>query len=107
MAFDPMAAAVDWLDAYRAGDFETILQMYADDAVTECGCDNVTIGGRESLRSYWVRRLKEYPASRLDDLKPSEDGATVLYLARDRMVSASLEFDEGGRIAVLRCWPMK
>ncbi|WP_247383501.1 MULTISPECIES: hypothetical protein [unclassified Bradyrhizobium] len=28
-----MAAAVDWLDAYRAGDIETILGMYAEDAV--------------------------------------------------------------------------
>jgi ketosteroid isomerase-like protein len=28
-----MAVAVDWLDAYRAGDLETILNMYADNAV--------------------------------------------------------------------------
>ncbi|MGY4363521.1 ketosteroid isomerase-like protein [Bradyrhizobium sp. i1.7.7] len=77
---DPVAAAVDWLDAYRAGDIEAILRMYVDDSVTECSCDKVTIGGRESLRSYWVRHLKKYPASRLDDLKPSEDGATILYL---------------------------
>ncbi|MET4520291.1 nuclear transport factor 2 family protein [Bradyrhizobium sp. I1.7.5] len=107
MAFDPMAAAIDWFDAYRTGDIETILQMYTDDAVTECGCERVIIGGRESLRSYWVRRLKEYPASRLDDLKPSEDGATILYVARDGIVSASLEFDDSGRIAVHRCGPMK
>lgn len=33
MSIDPMAAAIDWLDAYRAGDIETILGMYAEDAV--------------------------------------------------------------------------
>jgi ketosteroid isomerase-like protein len=33
MSFDPMAAAVDWLDAYRAGDIDAILQMHAGDAV--------------------------------------------------------------------------
>lgn len=33
MSFDLMAAAVDWLDAYRAGDIETIFGMYAEDAV--------------------------------------------------------------------------
>ncbi len=26
LAFDPMAVAVDWLDAYRAGDLEAILE---------------------------------------------------------------------------------
>ncbi|MEZ0080500.1 hypothetical protein ABIF72_002974 [Bradyrhizobium japonicum] len=107
VAFDPMAAAVDWLDAYRAGDVEAIVQMYADGAVTECACDGVTIVGRESLRSYWKRRLKEYPASGPDDLQPSEDGATIFYVARDGIVSATLEFDDRGRIAVLRCGPMK
>ena len=30
MSFDPMAAAVAWFDAYRAGDIETILAMYAE-----------------------------------------------------------------------------
>lgn len=31
MSFDPMAEAIDWLDAYRAGDI-SIVDMYADDA---------------------------------------------------------------------------
>lgn len=38
MSFDAMAAAIDWLYAYRAGDLETILGMYAEDAVIVCGC---------------------------------------------------------------------
>jgi hypothetical protein len=50
MSFDPMAAAVDWLDAYRDGDIETILAMYADDAVVHCGCGGMkTISGRQGL----------------------------------------------------------
>jgi ketosteroid isomerase-like protein len=36
MTFDAMAAAVDWLHTYRAGDTESILEFYADDAVIEC-----------------------------------------------------------------------
>ena len=47
MKFDAMAAAVDWLDAYRFGDIEAILRMYRDDTVTECGCDGVTIVGKD------------------------------------------------------------
>ena len=30
-SFDPMAAAVDWLDAYRANDL-SIVELYAADA---------------------------------------------------------------------------
>jgi ketosteroid isomerase-like protein len=29
MPFDPMAVVIDWLDAYRAGDIEAILDMFA------------------------------------------------------------------------------
>ena len=36
--FDPMAAAIDWLDAYRAASL-SIVDMYAEDASLECGCD--------------------------------------------------------------------
>ncbi|WFU74843.1 nuclear transport factor 2 family protein [Bradyrhizobium sp. CB2312] len=61
MSFDPMAAAVDWFDAYRAGDIEAIVDMYAEDAVVFCDCDGLAITGREALRSYWAARLKNTP----------------------------------------------
>ncbi|MHC4043484.1 hypothetical protein [Bradyrhizobium sp. 23AC] len=49
-----MAIAIDWLDAYRAGDIEAILGMYAEGAVVRCGCGGVkTITGNEALRAYW------------------------------------------------------
>ena len=67
MKFDAMAAAVDWLDAYRAGDIDSILWMYRDDAVTKCVCDGVTIVGKDCLRSYWAKRLRDHPAEYLDD----------------------------------------
>jgi len=103
MTFDAMAAAVDWLDAYRAGDIETLLDMYQDDAVTECSCDRLTIVGQDGLRAYWERRLRQHPASDLDDLKPSDDGATVCYVTPEGLVSAVLQFAADGRIAAVRC----
>ena len=106
MSFDPMAAAVDWLDAYRAGNIETILGMYADDAIVHCGCDGMkTISTAEGLRAYWVDRLKNHPASRLDDLQPSEDGAAISYVSRAGVVGAILTFNASGKIASLRCGP--
>ncbi|MBR0995212.1 nuclear transport factor 2 family protein [Bradyrhizobium japonicum] len=106
MLFDPMAAAVDWLDAYRAGDIETILEMYADHAVVRCGCGGMkTIAGRQGLRAYWVDRLRRYPASSLDNLQPSADGTVISYVAQGRVVSAILTFDPSGKIAALTCGP--
>jgi hypothetical protein len=107
MTFDPMAVAVDWLDAYRAGNVDAILNMYADDAVTECGCDRLTVTGKAALRAYWQRRVREYPASELDDLGSHVDGALISYVQRDRVVSATMQFNAEGRIRRLRCGSLK
>jgi hypothetical protein len=103
MTFDPMATAIDWLDAYRAGDIDAILAMSSDAAVVECGCSNRTIIGKEGLRAYWEQSLRDYPASELDDLQPSGSEVMISYVARDSVVGATLAFDPEGRIARLRC----
>ena len=100
-----MAAASDWLDAYRAGDIETLLGMYADDAMTECGCDRLTVAGKEALRVYWESRLEHRAASDFDDLRPNPDGAVVSYMTRAGVVGATLKFDANGRISHVRCGP--
>lgn len=107
MSFDPMAVAIDWLDAYRAGDIEAILDMYAEDAVVHCGCGGVkTITSREALRAYWVDRLREHPAGKLDDLKPSHnDGTIISYITDTGVMSALFAFDAAGRIKELNCNP--
>ena len=106
MTFDPMAAAVDWLDAYRAGDIESILEMYADDAVVNCGCSGLkTITGKDGLRAYWVDRLRNYPASGLDNLQPAQDAAVISYITREGVVNAILTFNASGKISALSCGP--
>ncbi|AWM08816.2 nuclear transport factor 2 family protein [Bradyrhizobium symbiodeficiens] len=103
-SFDPMAVAVDWLDAYRAGDIEAILELHADDAVVHCGCSGVqTITGREALRAYWIQHLQKYPAGTLDDLNPSDRGTVISYVTSKGVMSANLAFDAAGRIKVLDC----
>jgi hypothetical protein len=103
MSFDPMARAVDWLDAYRAGDLETILRMYAKDAVIACGCKGETVTGNEEMREYWTARLREYPASELDDLQPSDGGTLISYGVENRVVTAALTFNATGQITHQRC----
>ncbi|MBR0742314.1 nuclear transport factor 2 family protein [Bradyrhizobium japonicum] len=104
MSFDPMAAAIDWLDAYRAGDIDAILRMYADDAVVHCGCGGTkTITGKEGLRAYWVDRLREYPAFDLYNLQPTYVGTLISYVSRVGVVSAILTFNASGKIESLTC----
>ncbi|MDH2346830.1 nuclear transport factor 2 family protein [Bradyrhizobium sp. SSUT18] len=107
MPFDPMAVAIDWLDAYRAGDIEAILDMFAEDAVVHCGCcgNGITIASREALRAYWVDRLREHPAGALDDLNPSDDGTIISYVTRTGVMHALFAFDDAGRIKKLDCNP--
>src|SRR3954453_6361407 len=106
MSFDAMAAAIDWLDAYRAGDLETILGMYTEDAVIVCGCGGTkTVAGRESRRAYWVDRLIKYPASRLDNLQQSGDGALISYVVRESVISAVLRFNATGQVSAHTCGP--
>ena len=106
MSFDPMAAAVDWLDAYRAGDIDAIVEMYADDAVVHCGCGGIKIiTEKEGLRAYWVKQFQEYPASDLDSLQPSGEGTMISYISRDGVICAILNFNASGKIASLTCGP--
>jgi hypothetical protein len=106
MSFDPLAAAVDWLDAYRAGDLELILGMYAEDAVIHCGCSGMkSLTGQEALRAYWVDRLRQYPASELHHLQPSNSGTMISYRTRTGVVSALLVFNQTGKIRKLSCGP--
>ncbi|RTE94976.1 nuclear transport factor 2 family protein [Bradyrhizobium sp. LVM 105] len=102
-----MGVAVDWLDAYRAGDIEAILDLHADDAVVHCGCYGAqTITGREAIRAYWIERLRRCPAGTLDDLNPSDHGTVISYLTSTGVMSAVLAFDTSGRIKVLDCSPL-
>ena len=107
MSFDPMAAAVDWLDAYRAGDIETLLEMYADNVVVHCGCGGMkTLAGREALRAYWIDRLHKYSALDLADLQPSHEGPAISYNTSIGVVRAVLGFDPSGKIKTLACAPL-
>ena len=39
--FDQVALVIDWLDACRKRDLAALLDLYADDATFECGCDEI------------------------------------------------------------------
>ena len=102
-----MAAAIDWLDAYRAGDIEAILELYAEDAVVHCGCSGASNTVRKALRAYRIDRLRKYPAGTLDDLNPSHnDGTVISYITDTGVMRALIAFDAAGRIKMLDCSPL-
>ena len=66
---DPMAVAVDWLDAYRAARINQMVGMYSPDAVIECACGGrKIIHGQEGIVAYWRHRFIEMAALELEDL---------------------------------------
>lgn len=104
MSFDPMAAAIDWLDAFRAGDLEFVVQMFADEAVIQCGCRSTpSIADKGGLRAFWEQRLHDGAPSDLDDLQPFGTGVMLTYRMRDGLVAATLDFDAAGRIVSMQC----
>jgi hypothetical protein len=104
-SFDPMAAAIDWLDAYRAASIE-IVDLYADGATLECCCGGMkVIAGRGALIAYWRQRFVHNPAGELEDLQPEGTGIGVSYRVPDGIVQVTLSFDANGKIERSRCGP--
>ncbi|MBR1154285.1 nuclear transport factor 2 family protein [Bradyrhizobium sp. JYMT SZCCT0428] len=104
-SFDPMAAAVDWLDAYRAADL-SIVEMYSADAALQCDCNGAQqLHGRAAIRAYWQQRFIEKPAGELTNLNLFDGGIVVSYRVSGGVVNAVLFFDGDGKIRRSRCRP--
>lgn len=103
---DPIAQAVDWLDAYRAAALNTLMGLFDDEAVLECGCSSTTvISGKTALTAYWRDRCRTKRALDLVDLRPEGDGIFLSYRTIDGVVQINLLFNAGGKIRRARCGP--
>ena len=105
---DPMAVAVDWLDAYRAARINQIVSMYSPDAVIECACGGrKIIHGQEGIAAYWRQRFIEMPAFELEDLQADGGAVVISYRASSGSVQALLDIAEDGMINRCRCGPIR
>jgi ketosteroid isomerase-like protein len=101
---DLRAAAVDWLDAYRAGRINQIVGMYSPDAVIECACGGRKfIYGQEGIAAYWRDRFIEMPALELEDVQVDGRAVAVSYRVNSGIVQALLDISEDGLITRCRC----
>ena len=106
-SFDPMAAAIDWLDTYRAADL-SIVDLYAFDAVIDCACNGrAMVGGRSAIGEYWRQRFAAKPAGALDGLLMMGDAVVVSYEVPDGTVETILKFNDAGEIVHTRCGPTR
>jgi hypothetical protein len=104
-SFDPLAVAIDWLDAYRAKAL-SIVELYADSAALECACSGAKeLYGRAAISEYWRQRFIEKPAGELTDIRPDGDSVVVSYRVPDGVEQAILRFDDEGRIRRSVCGP--
>ena len=105
-SFDPMAAAIDWLDAYRSASL-SIVDMYHPDASLECGCiGQTTLIGKQALLEYWRHRFSKRPAGDLRKLSANNDQVFLSYLIPGSKVQAILNFNAEGQIVRSECRPV-
>lgn len=100
MSLDPVAAAVEWLDAYRAADLDMIVGMHADEAVVDCRCCvRETVTNKERLRAFWKERFDECVPSDLLDVQPVSSSGTSISFATPRgKTTAVFVFNRDGKI---------
>ncbi|MDE2375845.1 nuclear transport factor 2 family protein [Bradyrhizobium sp.] len=107
--FDSMGIVVDWLDACRKGDLQSLLDLYADDAELECECDGTRLyRGRSGLADYWGPRLGGFSSAGfgLEELSPAPHGVELEYsIAGSLRIRAIFGFNADGKIFQTRCTP--
>jgi ketosteroid isomerase-like protein len=105
-AFDAMAVAVDWLDAYRASKLDAMLNLYDDEAYIECGCGGQKVlAGRTALKEYWSRRFAERAVLELEDIQPVGESIALAYQTNKGPVRVVFSFSANGKIARTHCGP--
>ena len=108
--FDQIALVVDWLDACRKRDLAALLELYADDATFECGCDEIGLReGRAELEAYWRSRLGALAptAFGLEEITPTADGVVLDYLSYEgKPVRIAFTFTPDRKIRQSACAPV-
>jgi ketosteroid isomerase-like protein len=107
--YDNVAIVVDWLDACRSGNVDTLLDLYAVDAGLESVHEGVAVSGRAQLAAYWAARFATPSpgAFALEQIMPVADGVMLDHSdAAARLVRTMFSFAADGRISRSRSEPL-
>ena len=103
---DLMGLAIDWLDAYRAGDL-FIVDCYADDASLRCDCGGEKeLRGTDAITAYWRQQLAENLAGELIDLQLDGSDIVLDFRVPGGVVQTMLTFNADGSLLRSRCGPL-
>ena len=106
--FDRIAVVVDWLDACRTRDLNSLLDLYAESARLDCKCTGETYKGRTELDTYWRPRLDSLApvAFDLDAIAPEADGVVLDYRNHEgKAIRIRFKFNYSGKIMQTHCEP--
>lgn len=102
--FDPLAVAIDWLDAYSGVAWDQIVAMYSQQAVIECGCGSHTrISGREHIAAYLLHQMVEYPSLGLQDIWMEGENVVLDFRTNMGIIRAVLQIALDGTITRCSC----
>jgi len=100
---------IDWLDACRKRDLSALLDLYADDARSECKCGEGKVSeGRAELESYWRPRLDASAptAFGLEEITPTSEGVVLDYLSHEgEPIRIAFTFSRDAKILRTACAP--
>jgi len=99
--FDPIGAAMDWLETCKRKQLAALTDLYAETAVVECeGVDNFV--GHGKILEYWQPKFALPPPRpfKLEQIWPEAAGIALVYRFMDHpLVRVSFQFDAAGKIA--------
>jgi len=99
---DPMALAMDWLDAYTSVAADKIVAMYGPQAFIECGCgSHRCISGRQHIYAYLLDQMTEYPSLGLQDIWMEGESVGLAFRTDKGIIRTVLQFAPDG--AITRC----
>jgi hypothetical protein len=107
-----VAAVAGWFDAYERGDLNALLGLYDEHAVMECGCEGVTLTGRDSIAAYWApklerKRVSAFDLYRLELVKLTGYGVQIDYQTYEgKPVRFYFRFGSSNKIIYASCGPL-
>jgi hypothetical protein len=107
--FDPLGIVIDWLDACRSGQLDTLLDLYDEQATLVCDCERVSLTGRKSIATYWKSKLERSSASAfaLDDVTLTGNDVHVDYRGYEgKPIRIHFRFSSLGKIIHTSCEPL-
>jgi hypothetical protein len=108
VALDPIALAIDWIDACNGRDIDALTPLYAENATLTLADpsgrgETVCLRCRGDIMTYWRRLFATNPdiAVQLVEIYPGYDSVVLVYYDQFcRRVSEFLRFGDDGRIGL-------